>query len=221
MLSGSEGELRLECVSSQSALGVITGLDGNTLNSSSSIWTVGNLFGRPGVLYLKTDNDTSLTAAEQGIYTCTVPDNNDNQTVLNVGLYLIGFMGERPQRYISMSDDLSSCLSSATEGPIISSLTYQGEQRRVICLSTGSPATAVSWMKDGQPLITDDSTDYTLTQTVTDRRASTYSNVLTVSEGVSVPGIYTCTVTNDLGSDSSVVVVVGEFTSCDSYVVIM
>ena len=79
------------------------------------------------------------------------------------------------------------------------------------CVSTGSPATTVSWMKDGQPLITDDSTDYTLTQTVTDKVLSTYSNVLTVSEGVSVAGTYNSTVTNDLGSDSSVVVAFGEF----------
>ena len=77
------------------------------------------------------------------------------------------------------------------------------------CVSTGSPATTVSWMKDGQLLITDDSTDYTLTQIVTDRVSSTYSNVLTASEGVSVAGTYNCTVTNDLGVYSSVMVAVG------------
>ena len=92
-------------------------------------------------------------------------------------------------------------------------MTYQEDDRTVTCVSTGSPATTVSWMKDGQPLITDDSTDYTLTQTVTDRVSSTYYNVLTVSEGVSVAGTYTCTVTNDLGSASDVVVVVGGFIS--------
>ena len=81
------------------------------------------------------------------------------------------------------------------------------------CVSTGSPATTVSWMKDGLPLITDGSTDYTLTQTVTDRVSSTYSNVLTVSEGApgGVAGTYNCTVTNDLGSASAVVMAVGEF----------
>ena len=94
-------------------------------------------------------------------------------------------------------------------------MTYQEDDRTVTCVSTGSPATTVSWMKDGQPLnITDDgSTDYTLTQTVTNRVSSTYYNVLTVSEGVSVAGTYTCTVTNDLGSASDVVVVVGELIS--------
>ena len=105
--------------------------------------------------------------------------------------------------YVTASHDL-------TERPTISNLTYQEEDRTVTCVSTGSPATTVSWMKDGQPLITDDSTDYTLTQTVTDRVSSTYSNVLTVSEGGSVAGTYNCTVTNDLGSDSRVVVAFGE-----------
>ncbi|CAI8026733.1 hypothetical protein GBAR_LOCUS15320, partial [Geodia barretti] len=50
--------------------------------------------------------------------------------------------------------------------------------------------------------------DYTISQTVIDRSASTYSNVLTVSpEGAA--GTYNCTVSNDLGSNSSVVVALG------------
>ena len=70
-------------------------------------------------------------------------------------------------------------------------------------------------MKDGQPLTTNGSSYYTLTQTVTDRTTSTYSNALTVSEGApgGVAGTYTCTVTNDLGSNSSTVVALGEFPS--------
>ena len=77
------------------------------------------------------------------------------------------------------------------------------------CVSTVSPATNISWMKDGQPLTTDGSSYYALTQTVTDRASSTYSNVLTVSEGApgGVAGTYTCTVTNELGSDFSDVAV--------------
>ena len=89
-------------------------------------------------------------------------------------------------------------------------LTYHEESRTLTCVSTGSPATTVSWMKDG--LSIDDSTHYTHTQTVTDRASSTYSNVLTVSEGVpgGVAGTYTCTVSNELGSDSDDVLAVGE-----------
>ena len=66
-------------------------------------------------------------------------------------------------------------------------------------------------MKDGQPLTIDGSI-YHLTQTITDRSSSTYSNVLTVNETApsGVAGTYNCTVTNGLGSDSSDVVAVGK-----------
>ena len=99
-----------------------------------------------------------------------------------------------------------------TVAPTISNLTYNHVNRTVTCESTGSPATTVSWMKDGLLLTTDGSTGYTLTQTVTDRPSSTYSNVLTVSETVTggVAGTYTCNVTNDLGSDDREVVAVGK-----------
>ena len=67
-------------------------------------------------------------------------------------------------------------------------------------------------MKDGQPLITDGSSHYLLSQTITDRHSSTYSNVLTVRDGVpgGVTGTYNCTVSNNLGSDSRKVVAAGE-----------
>ena len=78
----------------------------------------------------------------------------------------------------------------------------------MICISTRSPATVVSWMKDGV-IIDESSTDHTLTQTITDRATSTYSNVVTVNEG-GVAGTYICNVSNELGSDSKDVVAVGE-----------
>ena len=94
IVSDSNGQLRLECVSSQSALGVITGLDGNIFTSSTAL-IIGHPFDRPGVRRLRTNDGTSLTAVDQGVYTCTVPDSNDNQIVINVGLYPTGFSGER------------------------------------------------------------------------------------------------------------------------------
>ena len=92
--------LVLECVSSssQSGVGMITGLDGNTLPTGNTgdigIWRVNNPFRRPGVLRLQTIYSASFTNADQGIYTCTIPDSNDNQININVGLYPFGFMGE-------------------------------------------------------------------------------------------------------------------------------
>ena len=96
--------------------------------------------------------------------------------------------------------------------PNISYLTYNHVNCTLTCESTGSPATTVSWIKDGLLLTIDGSTGYTLTQTVTYRPSSTYSNVLTVSETATggVAGTYTCNVTNDLGSHDREVVAVGK-----------
>ena len=95
-MSASDG-LIIECFSSQSDEGVITGRDGNTIpfGETTSVWRLSNPFNRPGVLRLQTHNAQSLiTAAERGIYTCTVPDGNGGQIVINVGLYPSGFIGE-------------------------------------------------------------------------------------------------------------------------------
>ena len=101
-----------------------------------------------------------------------------------------------------------------TVNPTISSLTYtyQEASRTLTCVSTGSPPTVVEWMKNGQPLTIDGSL-FSLSQTVTDRTASTYNNTLTVSERApgGVAGTYTCTVSNSLGSATMTTVAVGEF----------
>ena len=100
---------------------------------------------------------------------------------------------------------------TSTEPPTITDLTYDEESRTLTCVSTGSPATTVSWMRDG--LSIDDSTGYTHTQTVTDRANSTYSNILRATEGTpgGVAGTYTCTVSNELGNSTREVVAVGLF----------
>ena len=96
IVSASDG-LRLECISnsSQSGVGNITGLDGNTLPiDNTGVWRVVNPSSRPGVLRLQTKSSSLLTATDQGIYTCTILDSNNNQFIINVGLYFSGFMGE-------------------------------------------------------------------------------------------------------------------------------
>ena len=96
IVSASDG-LLLNCASnsSQSGVGMITGLDGNTLPiGNTGVWRVANPASRPGVLRLQTTSSSSITAADQGIYTCTIPDSDDNQFTINVGLYPSGFMSE-------------------------------------------------------------------------------------------------------------------------------
>ena len=90
-------------------------------------------------------------------------------------------------------------LCSSPAPPNITSVTHEAETSHLTCVSTGSPATNVTWRRNGQPLTIDGSL-YQLTQTVTNRSLSTYENVLTISDIDRCS--YTCTVTNALGNDS-------------------
>ena len=116
IVSASDG-LRLECVSnsSQSKVGMITGLDGDALpiNAMAGVWRLTNPFSRPGVLRLQTrTTSSSLPDTHQGIYTCTIPDSDDNQVVINVGLYPSGFNGELYSVCVCVLSELMMMLSS-------------------------------------------------------------------------------------------------------------
>ena len=93
IVSGDDG-LKLYCVSdtSQSGVGTITTSNGDTLNIgyNQDLWRVFNPANRPGSLRLQTRTQPTtmfLTTSVQGIYTCTIPDHEDNDIILNVGLY--------------------------------------------------------------------------------------------------------------------------------------
>ena len=75
------------------------------------------------------------------------------------------------------------------------------------CTSTFSPATNVTWMKDGDTLAID-GVKYQTYQRVTDRRSSTYQNILVVDDVIeNITGNYTCRVTSIFGSSSRVLTV--------------
>ena len=97
IVSGDDG-LRLYCVSnsSQSGVGTITASNGDTLNIgyNEDLWRVQNPGNRPGFLRLHNRIPVApmlLTISTQGIYTCTIPDDEGNDIILNVGLYPIDF----------------------------------------------------------------------------------------------------------------------------------
>ena len=91
--------LEFDCVSnsSQSGVGVITGRNGTTLMDGAALagggtWQVINPSSRPGVLRARARS--AVTSGDQGIYTCTIPDDSGNGIAINVGLYPSGFSGE-------------------------------------------------------------------------------------------------------------------------------
>ena len=85
------------------------------------------------------------------------------------------------------------------------------------CVSTGSPPTTVTWrLRNGDNLIMrdggivpsmDNTVSYQMTQIITDRRASTYNNILTIDKTLtSIKEFqgYECIVTNTIGSSTPV-----------------
>ena len=71
----------------------------------------------------------------------------------------------------------------------------------ISCISSGSPATTVMWLKDGEELVVDGSTIVVL-QSISSRTLSRYQNELIVNnlQPDDLLGTYTCVVTNALGS---------------------
>ena len=97
--------------------------------------------------------------------------------------------------------------------PLVTSLqrTSSTTNFTLTCTSTYSPATTVTWMKDGDTL-TIDGVKYKTYQTVTNRRTSTYKNILVVDGAIEhITGTYTCQVTNRLGSSSRALTVRGMY----------
>ena len=69
IVSDNDGQLRLECVSSQSALGVIRGLDGNIF-TGNSVWRVGHPYDRPGVHRLQARRQGGFLVARKPPFLC-------------------------------------------------------------------------------------------------------------------------------------------------------
>ena len=101
------------------------------------------------------------------------------------------------------SDAKYAKIFSFSAPPTVSSLTYDCGTRTLTCTSTDSPATTVTWTKDSDTL-TIDGKIYSMTQTLMDRRTSTYENALTLPATGDISGTYSCLVGNALGNSTTV-----------------
>ena len=75
---------------------------------------------------------------------------------------------------------------------VVSDLNRASPQFTLTCISTGGPATTVTWIRDSAEVVGD--TNTVLNDTVT----AQYTHTLTVTERPL--GLYTCTVANDIAS---------------------
>ena len=95
--------------------------------------------------------------------------------------------------------------------PIVTGLTYNDQSGTLTCISTGGPATTVTWTRDGV-VITLNAT-HQQTKRLVDSVSGTYQTVLTIDPSVGqsdIVGTYNCTVANARGESSGTVVVRGE-----------
>ena len=78
--------------------------------------------------------------------------------------------------------------------PVISSLTYNTTTGVVTCISTGGPATTVTWSRSGP--------SYQQSKIVVDTINATYHNLLSIksSQVLDYTGTFNCTVCNSRGS---------------------
>ena len=102
---------------------------------------------------------------------------------------------------VSREISLGSSLHRASTDALISGEPTLRVTITLTCISTGGPATNVSWTRDSIPVITEG------TETVLDDPLTAqYTHTLTVTTG----GEYTCTVANNKpSSDSATIHVVG------------
>ena len=80
------------------------------------------------------------------------------------------------------------------------------------CTSTGSPATTVTWRKDGTVL--GSGGQYEMTQRLQDGATATYENIMVVGGTPSVLlGVYSCSILNEIGTVTRNITVNGECSS--------
>ena len=69
------------------------------------------------------------------------------------------------------------------------------------CITSGSPASSVTWRKDGELL--SESGTYRMSQILQNGATATYFNLLEVNSGpYAITGEYSCLVSNTLGTDT-------------------
>ena len=192
-------------------VGQFIGLDGTPL-TSNSFFDIARR--QPGEITMenRVGSKNALTASQQGVYTCRIPKQSGEMRYIIVGVYPSGFNSESLPKQTSGTPSwwyylvLTLNMFLIPAKPSIVALTSQcsASSSTLTCTSTGSPATTVSWTRNGQPVTIDGNT-YQLTQTVTDRAASTYENVLTINQPLAsiLGSTFTCTVTNIFGSVTS------------------
>ena len=110
-------------------------------------------------------------------------------------------------RWVFKSNSFNS-LQSTTGDVVVSSVDFQLTSEldattptfNLTCISTGGPATTVTWTSNSKT-VTDDSAHHIVSQVLTDAENATYNHILMVTGRL--VGVYECIVSNNKPSISS------------------
>ena len=157
----------------------------------------------------------AFSTTVEGIYTCTMMNSSMMYQSVRFGVYF-RVRSESLDLYvctvyIQSLNHLSSLIVAAPviDTPSSSTVTVDiGSSLTLSCTSRGSPPDTSTWRKDNDPTVLQSTTitavDYTSTSAVF--RADYSIDRVTISDS----GIYTCTVTNPIGTDSAIITVIGK-----------
>ena len=98
--------------STMTGVGQLVGLDGDTFNIGEdsgvfSVYALGYYYGgQPGSVRFRNSAyyAPALTADDEGVYSCRIPDETGNGVDVNIGVYRNGFSSE------FLNNDLATCI---------------------------------------------------------------------------------------------------------------
>ena len=147
----------------------------------------------------------AFTTATEGVYTCTMMNSSMMEQSVRLGIYFSG-RSESLYLYIPSLNHLSSLYTAA---PVIDTPSSSiikinvGSPLTLSCTSRGSPPDTFTWRKDNGPVLQSITTPVTYNA----NSAVFHTDYSIDSVTTSDYGIYTCTVTNPIGSDSATITV--------------
>ena len=99
--SGTRIQFQCRSGSLDTGVGQLVDLDGNSFNigQNTGVFSVGSFEGDPdqlGSLWFRSrvGFENAITAADEGVYTCRIPDENGSDVDVNIGIYRNGFNSE-------------------------------------------------------------------------------------------------------------------------------
>ena len=150
----------------------------------------------------------AFSTAVEGIYMCTMMNSSMMNELVSFGVYFTG-RSESLDLYIPSLNHLSSLYTAAPliDPPSVSTVNINvGDPLTLSCTSRGSPPDTFTWRKDNDPTVLQ-STSITVVN-YTSTNAVFHANYFIDRVTTSDRGIYTCTITNPIGSDSATIIVI-------------